>query len=546
MTTDPATPVGPAAPVDLAALTLGRRLGQGGQGSVHQVLNKRINESAADGGWEVVYKEYSPSVLPQLDAAALGAVAGLLGRLTGAEGRWLCEKTAWPAAVVQRQGQPCGFLMRAVPDRFHFTLQTLTGTNAGSRRLATMEYLLNDDAYVAGIGLAVSDRHRLLLLADLAAALDRLHRFGVTVGDVSPKNLLFSLAPEPACFLIDCDAMRLHGATVLPQAETPDWQVPPGEELATRASDVHKLALLAVRIFARDQTATDPTALATISPALGNLARASLDPDPGRRPTAAAWAEQLASAEIVASTGTAPKAPRHTGPPPGRPPAVTGPPKRRSTAAARAGKVLGTLAAALVLLLVIVNSRHSASTGPGGTVDAGQATVAPVVVPPDTWTPAPDPTSEAPLPDPTTVPPAPDPTTEAPLPDPTTVPPAPDPTTDAPLPDPTTAAPPVVAPPPPPPPTYYYGAIAVSSDGSDGRSWNAGSAATADQLALDKCPRSNCKVLTTFVNGCGAVAYNPQTNVYWGGTGSSAVGAENNAIAQAGGGHWIVYACTSR
>ena len=520
----------PAAPVDVAALALGHQLGQGGQGSVHQVLNKRINESAAEGGWEVVYKEYSPSVLPQLDTAALDTAAALLGRLSGAEGRWLCESTAWPAAVVQRQGQACGFLMRAVPDRFHFTLQTLTNTNTGSRRLATMEYLLNDDAYVTGIGLAVSDHQRLLLLADLAATLDRLHRLGITVGDVSPKNLLFSLAPEPECFLIDCDAMRLHGATVLPQAETPDWQVPRGEELATRASDVHKLALLAVRIFARDQTATDPTALASISPALGNLARISLDPDPARRPTAAAWAEQLASAEVVASTSPTVAAPRHPGPPPGRPPTITVPPKPSSTATTKAAKVLGTLAAALVLLLVILSNQHSSSADAGGTTNAGQATVAPVVVPPDTWTPAPDPTTDAPLPDPTTYSPAPDPTTVVPLPAPTIV-------------IPTVAAPP--PPPPPPPPTYYYGAIAVSSDGSDGRSWNADSAATADQLALDKCPRSNCKVLTTFVNGCGAVAYNPQNNMYWGGSGATAVEAQNSAIARAGGGHWIVWQCTS-
>jgi serine/threonine protein kinase len=523
----------PTAPVDAATLALGHQLGQGGQGSVHQVLNKRINESAADGGWEVVYKEYSPSVLPQLDAAALDAAAALPGRLSSAEGRWLCEKTAWPAAVVQRQGQACGFLMRSVPDRFHFTLQTLTSANTSTRRLATMEYLLNDDAYITGIGLAVSDRHRLLLLADLAGTLERLHRIGINVGDLSPKNLLFSLAPEPACFLIDCDATRLHGATVLPQAETPDWQVPTGEELATRASDVYKLALLAVRIFAHDQTATDPAALATISPALGDLARTSLDPDPAQRPTLGVWAEQVASAVVVASTSTKPrKNLPHTGRPSGRPggagrpPTTTGTPKPSTTAAARAAKVLGTLAAALVLLMVIVNNLHSSQSDATGTTDGGQPSVSAVAVPSDTWTPSPDPTTDSPVPESTT---------DSPFPDPTTY---------SPLPEPTTATPAAVV--PPPPPTYYYGAIAVSQDGSDGRSWDAGSQATADELALANCPRSNCKILVRFVNSCGAVAYNPQTNMYWGGSGATAVEAEGNAIAHAGGGHWIVYVCTTR
>lgn len=50
----------PAAPVEFATLALDGELGRGGQGSVHRVRNKRINESAADGGWEVVYKEYAP------------------------------------------------------------------------------------------------------------------------------------------------------------------------------------------------------------------------------------------------------------------------------------------------------------------------------------------------------------------------------------------------------------------------------------------------------------------------------------------------------
>ncbi|MFD9124077.1 hypothetical protein [Kitasatospora sp. NPDC059571] len=418
----------PAAPVDVAALALGRRLGQGGQGSVHQVLNKHINQGAVDGGWAVVYKEYGPAVLPLVDAAALAAAAALPGRLTAAEGRWLCEKTAWPAAVVQRQGRACGFLMRAVPDRFHFDLRMLAGANAGTRRLASTEYLLNDDAYVAGIGLAISDRHRLLLLADLAATMDRLHRHGVTVGDVSPKNLLFSLAPEPACFLIDCDAMRLHGATVLPQAETPDWQVPAGEERATRASDVYKLALLAVRIFARDQTATEPTALAAVDPALGDLARASLDPDPARRPAPGVWAEQLAAAASGASTrttATAPKARRPRAGSPARPgtgrpptagtpgrPTTTGTPAPPATAGATAGKVIGALAAVLALVLVIVGNQHSSRTGASRTADSGWTlrSATPYVPHLPAWTPTPRPAGTTSAPDTPTPTPTPTPT----------------------------------------------------------------------------------------------------------------------------------------
>ncbi|MBB2908834.1 hypothetical protein FHS43_000080 [Streptosporangium becharense] len=93
---------------------------------------------------------------------------------------------------------------------------------------------------------------------------------------------------------------------------------------------------------------------------------------------------------------------------------------------------------------------------------------------------------------------------------------------------------------------YYYGAIAVSRDGDIGRSWDYRTEATAKRRALRECGHSSCKVLTTFVNGCGAVAYNSRKNVYWGGRGSTPAKAKRNAIANAGGGRWIVYQCTKR
>ncbi|HWG25520.1 LppU/SCO3897 family protein [Actinospica sp.] len=293
-----------------ADLVLGDRLGRGGQGTVHRVAGRRDGVTIALGpgrdidGWESVYKEYRSEVLPELDPAALAAMVDLqaaAGPYAG-DARWLANQTAWPSAVVEEGGSVRGFLMRAVPDRFHFDFRALT--SADERRLANFEYLLNDDAYVGGVGLQVSERDRVELLRDLAGTLIRLHRMGIAVGDLSPKNLLFATVPQPECFLIDCDAMRLAGASVLPQAETPDWQLPAAEERATAVGDAYKFALLAIRLFARNQTTTDASALATFSPELGDLARAGLDPDPTRRPTPVQWAEQLGAAVASASTVT--------------------------------------------------------------------------------------------------------------------------------------------------------------------------------------------------------------------------------------------------
>lgn len=96
------------------------------------------------------------------------------------------------------------------------------------------------------------------------------------------------------------------------------------------------------------------------------------------------------------------------------------------------------------------------------------------------------------------------------------------------------------------PPPQHYGAIAVAHDGSVGKSWDYDSAASARQRALNECPRSGCKVLVVFVNGCGAIAYNPRTNRYWGGNGDTRTEAENDAISNAGGGHWTTWVCTTR
>lgn len=299
--------------VDRGSLTLGERIGHGGQGAVFRVANRKINQQ-----WDVVYKEYNHDTLPDLRVEALESMAGLVTRLPAASAEWLCERTAWPAEVVESQGKVTGFLMREVPDRFRFDLRNLGADVGNTRRLANLEFLLNEDAYVAQVGLRVSERDRLRLLADLASTLSRLHAMGIAVGDLSPKNLLLATSPEPACFIIDCDAMRLHGKSVLPQVETPDWQVPEGEEKGTRRSDVYKLGLLAARMFARDQSSTDPVALAAIAPELGNLARASLEHDPALRPAPGQWAEHLMAASE--SAGTAHATAGGAGSPAGTPP----------------------------------------------------------------------------------------------------------------------------------------------------------------------------------------------------------------------------------
>jgi hypothetical protein len=293
--------------VDYHALAIGPVLGQGARGTVFAVYNAKVHQQ-----FDAVYKEYLSDVLPEADFDGLEAMAGLVPGLLEDEGRWLCERTAWPAGLVERDGQNTGYLMRIVPASFRLGQQedraeAVTAVSdpaepSGGVRLATFEYLLDDIASTSDGGPQVSAHDRLLLLADLAVTLDRLHRLGIVVGNLSPRNLLFAQHPAPHCFVISCDSMRLDGRSALPQTEADEWQIPAGEQLATAQSDAYKFGLLAVRLIGRDRRSLDTHALATLDPALGTLAAAAIGPDPAVRPAPGEWVGILNSAAAAIPT----------------------------------------------------------------------------------------------------------------------------------------------------------------------------------------------------------------------------------------------------
>jgi eukaryotic-like serine/threonine-protein kinase len=185
--------------------------------------------------------------------------------------------------------------------RFSFT----TRTQGSKAMLSTVEFLLNPDSYVSGAGISISERDRLNLLGALAETISRLHAHGVIIGDLSPKNVLFNLNSYASCFIIDCDAVALRGESALDQVDTPEWEVPLGEKKGTEASDSFKFGLLAIRLFARDQSSRDPSALSALSPELGRLAALSQDLDPLRRPPPGAWVSTIQAAASSASPANA-------------------------------------------------------------------------------------------------------------------------------------------------------------------------------------------------------------------------------------------------
>jgi len=282
-----------AAKLDYEDITVGSELRRGGQGRVFDVSAPLL-----DGGREAVLKLYLPSALGNLNVTALEKLVYFARDLPPTDKNWLYDNCAWPVSIVEKSGNACGFLMRKAPSDYFFDFQSQAkGTQ---RKLSDVAFLLNSEDYVRRAGLWVTDYDRLVILETVATSLSRLHGLGITIGDLSPKNVLFRLQPTPGSFFIDCDSFRLKGETALEQLETGDWKAPAREKKATVATDSYKFGLLAIRLFAHDQTTRDPSAISAKSPVLGRLARLSLDAPPDSRPTPGQWVDEIR--QVIGST----------------------------------------------------------------------------------------------------------------------------------------------------------------------------------------------------------------------------------------------------
>jgi serine/threonine protein kinase len=373
----------------LGALT---KIGQGGQGVVYRAPNVKTAFAAS-----MVYKEYKPQTRGDIDFAALAAMPALVEEsLTYAQAERMVSVAAWPCVLVEDGGESTGFVMPAIPVEFFIPFKTVKGVSTAA---AEFQHLLNHSSVLAARGIDIDDAQRYTLLREVASGLAFLHQHGVCVGDISPKNLLFSLHPHEAVYFIDCDAMRINGVSALPQVETPGWEVPAGEELATVHSDAYKLGLLALRLLAGDHDTKNPQHLPDSTPGLlRQVVTDTLSKGSQERPLPGAWTYVLGnaieqaqyqkkSASSTASGGVSPTAPlppatpvlhsrpsaRPSAPPPPPPPP---PPQARPPAAAWvppasppassskywAGVAVAAIVVAAVVAVILVITLHDNDT----------------------------------------------------------------------------------------------------------------------------------------------------------------------------------------
>ncbi|MCD0445247.1 hypothetical protein LO763_16655 [Glycomyces sp. A-F 0318] len=263
---------------ELGALT---KLADGGQGAVYR---------AARMPGELFKRYLDPSQLN------VGELKRLIRRIHADERservrETILNGTAWPTGVVLEDGRHVGMMMPEAPPRFSTSI-------GGKSRLKELQFLIFEPKPMwREVGLPDAEQRR-ELVTGYVRLFKALHDADVVIGDVSPRNLLWTLDPAPAVYAIDCDGFRVNGyPAATPQAQTPDW-VDPDQETgrASFDSDRFKLALLVIRVLLVEpkatpqQVAADPRRRGVLGDRLAELVQKTAG---GERCHAVEWLRAL-------------------------------------------------------------------------------------------------------------------------------------------------------------------------------------------------------------------------------------------------------------
>jgi len=250
----------------------------------------------ADGGQGTVFRLADPpGTLLKLYHPGLAVLSGELGRLidTG-RGDLRAVPVAWPSGRVFDGGRCVGLLMPEAPARFATSL-------AGRRRLLELQFLLYPRRAMWADLVLPDGVERRRIAAAYVELFRVLHSGEVVVGDVSMRNLLWTLAGGPSVFAIDCDGFRLAGRPpAVRPAGTAGWVDPARPSEATVDTDRYKLALVTLRVLLGNHAVTPEDVCQKeflrrlLGPDLVALARHAVLP--GRRPLAECWLGALGNA----------------------------------------------------------------------------------------------------------------------------------------------------------------------------------------------------------------------------------------------------------
>lgn len=306
------------------------RIGTGGQGVVWSVEGALQGLVSPEG---FVYKEFRdvpdrPAIVEQS-----AKLIERLVTLTEQDQRLLRQHLVAPLRLVAVNEQLVGIVMRRIPDTFLFDLKLRAGK--AERSLFELQHVMMPESKKPGYAIpGATAKDRLYLFLDLLRIVECLHRGGIVLGDINPRDVaLRVLTPVSAAtrrkfepLLLGVDGFRVQGQVPRsPQMHSPNWLPPEVRAVAslrdeliakgapqievsraraaanieTTKSDIYKLGLLLLRLFhvPSDPQHDDTQNIYRSEVAERNITRlvgrgraemllSTLDEDPEARPTA--------------------------------------------------------------------------------------------------------------------------------------------------------------------------------------------------------------------------------------------------------------------
>lgn len=266
--------------IAISSLKVGALLASGGQGDVYEL----------DSDPRQLLKRYQAGV--RVDVDGLHSLTDWRSGLGPKDKTIIDKHTAWPLEVVDCEDGTYGIVMNRAPRAYWHTVEG----DVLPRDLSWA--FMVDAARFVGLQPA-SPRAAVALMAQLVTIFDVFHRNGVSYGDLSARNVLWTGGGSPSVLLIDCDAACVSGQPrALKEAQTALWDCPwPGVEGQER--DQFKLAVAFLRLFFRYEGPIGDTTVNIQVPAHTPVTRDAADllaaglKQVSIRPSAADWLPAL-------------------------------------------------------------------------------------------------------------------------------------------------------------------------------------------------------------------------------------------------------------
>jgi hypothetical protein len=205
--------------VPLAEIDVGQLLGEGGEGRTHEARYLGTDVGLRASGplaAKLLVETTQRSAVAELNL--LATVQKALGRAE----RNVAARFNVPVRVLVEGDRLVGYLLPRIEPQFLRTGRRFPD-QTGEPRLAERLFLGRSMAESVGLCFPTLSE-RLELCRQLAEGFDLLHVSGLVYGDLSGRNVLYSLRPRPSILLLDCASLRMSGsATSSPQMTTPGW-----------------------------------------------------------------------------------------------------------------------------------------------------------------------------------------------------------------------------------------------------------------------------------------------------------------------------------